>query len=73
MAILGTQETSNLSTGGVTQNNISILQSSELHDLASVDGIGLSKINPVITELQPANPTVLSPATPIKYIDNLPK
>ena len=75
MAILGTQTTSTLSTGGVTENNISILQTSPLHDLASVDGQGLTKINPAITDQQPSNPTILSRnSTPIeKYIDNLPK
>jgi len=59
MAILGTEKTSNLSTGGVTQDNQDILRSSNLHDLASVNGQGLPKINPAITKLQPANPSEL--------------
>ena len=75
MAILGTQSTSTLSTGGVTENNISTLQQSHLHDLASVDGQGLTKINPAITDQQPANPTQLSRNSTVieKYTDNLPR
>ena len=46
---------SSLSTGGVTLNNLDILRDSDLHDLASVDGVGLPKVNPKITKLQPAN------------------
>jgi hypothetical protein len=73
MAILGTQTTSTLSTGGVTENNIPILQTSPLHDLASVDGQGLAQINPAITDQQPANPTALKSLTGDKYLDNLPR
>lgn len=73
MAILGTEKTSILSKGGVTENNISILKGSDLHDLASVDGIGLAQVNPAITELQPANPTLLASEITQKYLDNLPK
>jgi hypothetical protein len=75
MAILGTQTTSTLSTGGVTENNLDILQQSHLHDLASVTGQGLSKINPAITEAQPANPSRLSKGgvNTDKYRDNTPE
>ena len=59
MAILGTEKTSILSKGGVKPSNFDILRSSNLHDLASVDGQGLPQVNPVITRLQPANPSEL--------------
>ena len=59
MAILGTERTSTLRKGGVKPNNLDILRSSNLHDLASVNGQGLPKVNPVITRLQPANPSEL--------------
>jgi hypothetical protein len=59
MAILGTEQTSKLSTGGVTQDNQDILRSSNLHDLASLSGQGLPQVNPAITRLQPANPSEL--------------
>ena len=73
MAILGTQTTSTLSTGGAAENNLDILRDSPLHDLASVDGQGLAKINPAITNQQPANPTALKSLTGDKYLDNLPR
>lgn len=59
MSILGTEQTSNLSRGGVTQNNLQTLKDSKLHDIASVDGTGLSSVNPAVTTLQPANPSDL--------------
>ena len=64
---------SSLSTGGVTPNNLDILRDSDLHNVASVDGQGLAKINPAITDQQPANPTALKSLTGDKYLDNLPK
>jgi len=59
MSILGTEQTSNLSTGGVTQNNLQTLKDSKLHDIASISGEGLSSVNPAITKVQPANPSDL--------------
>jgi len=59
MAILGTEKTSNLSTGGVKPDNLDILRDSNLHDVASLSGQGLPQVNPAITKLQPANPSDL--------------
>ena len=66
MAILGTQTTSTLSTGGKTENNLDKLRESNQHDVASLTGQGL-----------PADKTPsqldLDGKTPEKYVDNLPK
>ena len=67
MAILGTQTTSTLSTGGKTENNLDKLRESNQHDIASLTGKGLKATDPQASGLD------LDGKTPEKYVDNLPK
>ena len=66
MAILGTELNSSLSKGGKTENTLSTQKESQLHNLASLTGKGLSPTK-VPSQLD------LDGVTPAKYVDNKPQ
>ncbi len=66
MPILGQEVASNLSQGGLTQNNVPELIVSKLHKDYSING------NPNIANKPQPSILDLNGQTPIKYTDNLP-
>jgi len=66
MAILGQELNSNLSTGGVTQDNVASLMTSTQHDEYSLNGLPSMFNLPQPSQLDPAVPAT-------KYMDNLPQ
>ena len=66
MAILGTEQNSTLSTGGVTTPTLAQQQESKLHNVSSLTGTGLDAAK-VPSQLD------LDGITPAKYVDNLPR
>lgn len=65
MSILGQEKNSNLSTKGLTQNNLTKLQGSKQHNEYSINGLPNIPNKP--------SPSILDPVQPAtKYINNLP-
>jgi hypothetical protein len=64
--ILGQQVSSSLSTGGITQNNLTQLQGSQQHNTYSING------NPYLPNKPYPSLLDLNGQTPPKYTDNLP-
>ena len=64
--ILGQQLTSTLSTGGVTQNNLTQLQTSQQHNTYSINGSPFIPNKPLPSQLD------LNGQTPPTYLSNLP-
>jgi len=65
MSILGQEKNSNLSTKGLTQNNLNKLQGSKQHNEYSINGLPNIPNKPSPSELDPKQPAK-------KYINNLP-
>jgi len=65
--ILGQEVSSTLSTGGVTQNNLPTLLTSQQHNEYSINGTPTLPNLPVPSQLD------LNGQTPPKYTDNLPQ
>lgn len=65
-SILGQEQTSNLSKGGLTENNIANLYNSKQHNEYSING------TPSLPNLPLPSSLDLNGQTPIKYTDNLP-
>jgi hypothetical protein len=66
MAILGQEQNSILSTGGVTQNNLDELFTSKQHNTYSINGVPSFANKPLPSLLD------LGGFTPEQYINNLP-
>ena len=64
--ILGQEVNSTLSTGGITQNNILQLQTSQQHNEYSING------TPSLPDLPLPSQLDLNGVTPSQYINNLP-
>ena len=65
--ILGQQVTSALSTGGVTQNNLLQLQTSQQHNTYSING------TPTLPNLPLPSQLDLNGQTPTTYLSNPPQ
>jgi hypothetical protein len=65
--ILGQEQTSVLSTGGITQNNINTLMNSSLHNKYSLNG------NPNILNKPQPSQLDLNGITPVGYLANPPQ
>lgn len=64
--ILGQEISSTLSNGGLTQNNLTQLQTSKQHNEYSINGL------PSLPDLPLPSQLDLNGAIPSKYTDNLP-
>lgn len=64
--ILGQEQSSVLSTGGVNQDNLVAIQTSRLHNEYSINGL------PSITDQPAPSQLDLGGSTPSQYIANLP-
>jgi hypothetical protein len=64
--ILGQEQNSTLSTGGITQNNLVALQTSQQHNEYSLNGTPTLPNLPLPSQLDPNVPAV-------KYTDHLPQ
>lgn len=66
MAIKGQEQNSTLGNGGITQNNLTSLQTSKQHNEYSINGTPTLPNLPIPSQLD------LNGQTPSKYSDNLP-
>jgi hypothetical protein len=64
--ILGQHVSSSLSTGGITQNNLTQLQTSQQHNTYSING------TPTLPNLPLPSQLDLNGQTPITYLSNPP-